>query len=35
MKVSPGVFDVAEQLGREETGRRLEYYGFVNKDMQE
>lgn len=29
MKVSPGVFEVAEQLGREETGRRLLHYGFA------
>ncbi|NLA90523.1 MAG: glutamate--tRNA ligase, partial [Synergistaceae bacterium] len=26
MKVSPGVFEVAEQLGRDETGRRLAHY---------
>ncbi len=29
MKVSPGVFEVAEQLGREEVRRRLEHYGTV------
>lgn len=28
-KVSPGVFEVAEQLGRDECRRRLEYYNLV------
>ncbi|OUO94663.1 glutamate--tRNA ligase family protein [Cloacibacillus sp. An23] len=28
-KVSPGVFEVAEQLGRDECRRRLEYYDLV------
>lgn len=28
-KVSPGVFEVAEQLGRDECHRRLEYYNLV------
>ena len=28
-KVSPGVFEVAEQLGRGECRRRLEYYNLV------
>ena len=28
-KVSPGVFEVASQLGKEETKKRLEYYGLV------
>ncbi len=28
-KVSPGVFEVASQLGRDECRRRLEYYGLV------
>lgn len=28
-KVSPGVFEVAEQLGRDECRRRLEYYNIV------
>ena len=29
MKVSPGVFEVAVLLGRDEVARRLEYYGFL------
>jgi glutamyl-tRNA synthetase len=29
MNVSPGIFEVAALLGREETRRRLEYYKFV------
>ena len=29
MKVSPGVFEVAEQIGREEVRRRLKHYGTV------
>jgi glutamyl-tRNA synthetase len=29
MKVSPGVFEVAEQLGRDEVRKRLAYYNFV------
>ncbi|MDO5116720.1 MAG: glutamate--tRNA ligase family protein [Synergistaceae bacterium] len=28
-KVSPGVFEVASQLGKEETKKRLEFYGLV------
>ena len=28
-KVSPGVFEVASQLGKEETKKRLEYYGLI------
>ena len=28
-KVSPGVFEVAAQLGKEETKKRLEFYGLV------
>ena len=30
MKVSPGIFEVAEHLGREETRKRLAFFGFVN-----
>ncbi len=29
-KVSPGVFEVAEQLGRDECRKRLEYYNLAN-----
>jgi glutamyl-tRNA synthetase len=29
MKVSPGIFEVAAFLGREEVRRRLEFYGFI------
>jgi len=29
MKVSPGIFEVAEHLGRDETRKRLAYFGFV------
>ncbi|MBQ9566062.1 MAG: glutamate--tRNA ligase [Synergistaceae bacterium] len=29
MKVSPGIFEVAVQLGRDEVKRRLEYYGLI------
>ncbi|MDR1874821.1 MAG: glutamate--tRNA ligase [Synergistaceae bacterium] len=29
MKVSPGIFEVAALLGRDEVRRRLEFYGFV------
>ncbi|MBR1672474.1 MAG: glutamate--tRNA ligase [Fretibacterium sp.] len=29
MKVSPGIFEVAAHLGRDEARRRLEYYGLV------
>ena len=29
MKVSPGVFEVAEQLGRDEVRKRLAYYNFI------
>ena len=29
MKVSPGIFEVAEHLGREECEARLKYYGLV------
>ncbi len=29
MKVSPGVFEVAEHLGRDESRRRLAHFGFV------
>jgi len=29
MKVSPGIFEVAEHLGREETRKRLAFFGFV------
>ncbi|MCL2768369.1 MAG: glutamate--tRNA ligase, partial [Synergistaceae bacterium] len=29
MKVSPGIFEVAVLLGREETKRRLEFYKFI------
>jgi glutamyl-tRNA synthetase len=29
MKVSPGVFEVAEHLGRDECRRRLAHFGFV------
>lgn len=28
-KVSPGVFEVAAQLGKEECRKRLAYYGLV------
>ncbi|MDR3264766.1 MAG: glutamate--tRNA ligase [Synergistaceae bacterium] len=31
MKVSPGVFEVAALLGREEVRRRLEFYGFISQ----
>ncbi|NLK18824.1 MAG: glutamate--tRNA ligase [Synergistaceae bacterium] len=30
MKVSPGVFEVAGQLGREEAARRLRHFGFLD-----
>ncbi|ADE57382.1 glutamate--tRNA ligase [Aminobacterium colombiense] len=30
VKVSPGIFEVAEHLGRDEVKERLAYYGFVN-----
>jgi len=30
MKVSPGIFEVAEHLGREDTRKRLAFFGFVN-----
>ena len=29
-KVSPGIFEVAEQLGKEECKIRLKYYNFIN-----
>ena len=29
-KVSPGVFEVASQLGKEETARRLRHYGLLD-----
>ncbi|MBQ7220833.1 MAG: hypothetical protein IJS28_07630 [Synergistaceae bacterium] len=29
MKVSPGIFEVAELLGREECEARLKYYGLM------
>ena len=29
MKVSPGIFEVAEQLGLEESRRRIAHYGFT------
>ena len=29
MKVSPGVFEVAEHLGQDEVRRRLEHYGVI------
>jgi glutamyl-tRNA synthetase len=29
MKVSPGIFEIAEFLGKEEVRKRLEYYDFV------
>ena len=29
MKVSPGIFEVAEHLGREECEARLKYYGLM------
>lgn len=29
MKVSPGIFEVIEHIGREETRKRLLYYGFL------
>lgn len=30
-KVSPGIFEVVEVLGRAEVARRLEHYGMINK----
>ena len=32
MKVSPGVFEVAEHLGRDESRRRLSHFGFVGSE---
>ncbi|TDY56735.1 glutamyl-tRNA synthetase [Aminivibrio pyruvatiphilus] len=32
MKVSPGVFEVAEHLGRDESRRRLAHFGFVGSE---
>ena len=29
MKVSPGIFEVAELMGREECRKRLEYFGLI------
>ena len=29
MKVSPGIFEVAELMGREECRKRLEFYGLL------
>ncbi|NLB83042.1 MAG: glutamate--tRNA ligase, partial [Synergistaceae bacterium] len=29
MKVSPGIFEVAEHLGREESRRRVAHFGFI------
>lgn len=31
MKVSPGIFEVAEQLGREESRRRIAHFGFTGQ----
>jgi glutamyl-tRNA synthetase len=32
MKVSPGIFEVATLLGRDEVSRRLEFYGLLDAD---
>ena len=34
MKVSPGIFEVAEQLGRDEVRKRLAHFGFMKSSVQ-